>query len=151
MKRLVEITQPIKMFAGAMFAGLICLYMISSILYTFFTGEEVTSSIPFTFVVQGLVLTLVIAILREVILGEFVIKKWRFFSRIVVFCIAMLMLLAISAFTFLAIPTELAYLWLASASALALGVTVIFGVSEIYYRKTGKWYNEVLRNYKERR
>ena len=148
MKKLVEITQPIKAFASMLFAGWIILYMVSGILYSFFTGRDVTYSIPFTFVIQGLVLTLIIAILREVVFGEFLIKKLRLFWRIAFFCMFIVALLAVCVFTFLAIPSEWAYLWLISASALALGVTVICGISEIYYKKTGEWYNEVLRNYK---
>ena len=148
MRRLVEITQPIKAFAAMMFAGLICLYMVSSVLYAFFTGAEIGRSIPFIFVVQGLGLTLVISILREIILGDWIIKTWRFFNRIVLFCVLLVALLIVCTLTFLAIPTEWSFLWLISASVLALGVTVIFGISEIYYRKTGQWYNEMLRIYK---
>jgi len=148
MRKLAEVTTPIKFFAASMFSGLVCLYMVSGFLYAFFTGEEVSYSIPFIFVIQGMGLTLVIAILRELFFGDFVIRKWRFFLRTTVFCISLIALLFACTLTFLAVPTEWAFLWLISASVLALGVTVIFGISEMYYRKTGEWYNEVLRNYK---
>ena len=149
-RRLVEITQPVKAFAAMMFAGFICLYMVSAILYAFFTGTEISYSIPFIFVVQGMGLTLVIAILRELIFSDLIIKRWRFFQRIVVFSVSLVALLAVCVLTFLAIPIEWAFLWLICASVLALGVTVIFGLSEIYYRKTGEWYTEMLRVYKEK-
>ncbi|MCL2592828.1 MAG: hypothetical protein FWD82_05625 [Defluviitaleaceae bacterium] len=148
MKKLVEITQPIKAFAAIMFAGLICLYMVSGILYAFFTGAEISHSIPFVFIIQGMGLTLAIAILRELVFADFIIKKWRFFQRVIAFSILLIILLGICTLTFLAIPTEWSALWLISASILALGVTVISGISEIYYRKTGAWYNEMLRVYK---
>jgi len=151
MKKLVEITQPIKAFAAIMFAGLICLYMVSGVLYAFFTNAEINSSIPFVFVIQGMGLTLIIAILRELIFADFIIKKWRFFQRIITFVILLIVLLVICTLTFLAIPTEWSTLWLVSASVLALGVTVISCISEIYYRKTGEWYNEMLRVYKNTR
>ena len=150
MRKLVEITQPIKAFAAMMFAGLICLYMVSGVLYAFFTDAEINYSIPFIFVIQGMGLTVVIAILREVIFSDLIIKKWRFFQRVVVFSVSLVALLAVCVLTFLAIPTEWAFLWLISASVLALGVTVIFGLSEVYYRKTGQWYTEMLRIYKEK-
>jgi len=148
MRKLVEVTMPMKAFAGMMFAGLIILYMVSNIIYTFFTNTEVSYSIPFIFIMQGLLFVLIIAVLREVIFSDLLIKKWSFFKRISLFSISQIVLLVTCFLTFFAIPNEWAYLWLFTAIVLSLGVTVIFGISEIYYKKTGEWYTEALRVYK---
>ena len=148
-RKLAEVTQPIKAVASMLFAGLVCMYMVSGVLYSFFTGAEISYSIPFIFIIQGMGLTVVIAILRELIFSDFLIKKWRFFHRMAVFSVLLIALLTLGALTFLAIPAEFTFLWLISACVIALGATVIFGISEVYYRRTGEWYNEMLRVYKE--
>jgi len=48
------------------------------------------------------------------------------------------------------LPTDWAHLWLIGTGILTLGISVISGINEIYYRKTGERYNEVLRIYKEK-
>ena len=149
MRKFVDFVQPIKAFAAMMFGGLMCLYMVSGFLYAFFTGADFDYSIPFVFLLQGMGLTIAIALLRELIFGDVVIKKWRFFRRIIVFCILLMMLLVVCFLTFFAIPIDWAYLWLIAVGVLVLGVTIMFGLSEIYYRKTGEWYTEMLRIYKE--
>jgi hypothetical protein len=61
--------------AAMIFAGFICLYMISGILYTIVTGMEFNYMIPFVFVLQGLGLSVFISILWELFYGNVIIKK----------------------------------------------------------------------------
>ncbi|MCL2874508.1 MAG: hypothetical protein FWE29_06235 [Defluviitaleaceae bacterium] len=149
MKKLTNFIAPIKSFAAQMLAGLIILYMVTGVLYASATGADFEYNIPFIFILQGIALTMMIALLRELILGDIFIKKWRFFKRILTFCILLKALFAISFFVFFSIPTSWAYLWLIAIGVLMFGTTLIFGLSEMYYRKTGEWYTEILRVYKE--
>jgi hypothetical protein len=82
MKKIMAFVLPIKAMAAMIFAGFICLYMISGILYAVVTGVEFNYMIPFAFVFQGLGLSVLISILWELFFGNTVIKKWRFFYDI---------------------------------------------------------------------
>jgi phosphatidylserine synthase len=148
MKKIMAFVLPIKAMAAMIFAGLMCLYMLSGILYAGVTGVEFNYMIPFIFVLQGLGLSVLIAILWELFFSNTVIKKWRFFLRHVMFEISLLALLAVCFLTFSAIPTDWAKLWLIAAGSVAVGIIAISGIGEMYYKKTGKRYTEILRNYK---
>ena len=150
MRKLVNFVTPVKAFAGMMFAGLIILYMVTGTAYAAITGAAFDYSVPFVFILQGLVLTMIIALLRELILGDRIIKSWRFFRRVIVFGISLMVLLAVCFLVVFAIPSNWAYLWLIAVGVLMLGMIVIFGISEIYYQKTGDWYTEMLGIYKEK-
>jgi hypothetical protein len=148
MKKIMAFVLPIKAMAAMIFAGFICLYMISGVLYAVVTGVEFNYMIPFVFVLQGLGLSVLISVLWEIFFGNAIIKKWRFFLRHLMFGISLLALLAICFLTFLAVPTEWAKLWLITAGIAAVGVITISGIGEMYYRKTGKRYTEILKTYK---
>jgi hypothetical protein len=64
------------------------------------------------------------------------------------FEISLLGLLAVCFLTFLAVPTDWAKLWLIVAGIVAVGVITISSIGEMYYKKTGKRYTEILKNYK---
>jgi hypothetical protein len=51
-KKLVDFVMPLKMFASAIFAGIIILYMVSGVAYALITGEAFEFSVPFVFVFQ---------------------------------------------------------------------------------------------------
>ena len=150
MKKLIAFTMPIKIFASMIFAGLMCLYIASGVLYGFFIDADFSYSIPFVFVIQGLLLSVLIAVFWEVFFGDIVIKKLRFIWRIIAFGILLMALLAVCFLTFFAIPTEWAYMWLVAVGAITLFVAIMSGLNELYYRKTGEKYTEMLRIYKER-
>ncbi|MCL2577273.1 MAG: hypothetical protein FWE27_04400 [Defluviitaleaceae bacterium] len=150
MKKLMNFVMPIKLIAGGILFGLIGFYMVVGTLYAQFTGVEFEYSIPFAFILQGAVLAVVIAILWEIFFGEVIIKKWRFFKRALVFNFSLIILIAICFLTSFVLPTDWAHLWLIGTGILTLGISVISGINEIYYRKTGERYNEVLRIYKEK-
>jgi hypothetical protein len=64
------------------------------------------------------------------------------------FEISLLVLLAVCFLTFLAIPTDWAKLWLIAAGIVAVGIITISSIGEMYYKKTGKRYTEILKTYK---
>ncbi|MCL2376635.1 MAG: hypothetical protein FWC76_04480 [Defluviitaleaceae bacterium] len=150
MEKLMSFVMPMKFIAGGVLAGLVGFYMVVGTIYARLTGAEFEYSIPFAFILQGVVLAIAIAILWEVFFGEKIIKKWRFFKRALVFNLSLILLIAICFLTSFALPTNWAYLWLIGVGIIALGIAVMSGLSEIYYRKTGEHYNEMLRIYQEK-
>jgi len=150
MKKLMGLIVPIKFIAGGVLAGLIGFYMVVGTLYARFTGAEFEYSIPFAFILQGAALAVVIAILWEVLFGEKIIKKWRFFKRALVFNLSLVLLITICFLTSFALPADWVHLWLIGVGCIVLGIAAMSGLNEIYYRKTGKHYNEMLRVYKEK-
>ena len=147
MKKFIGIIAPVKAMAAGIFGGLMCLYMVSGILYARVTGEAFNYAIPFVFVIQGLVLSMLISVLWGIFLSDAIVKKWRYFKRHILFELSLLALLAICFLMFLAIPVEWSKIWLVSAGIITFGVLIIFGLMEMYLKKTGKRYTEILKNY----
>ncbi|MCL2841917.1 MAG: hypothetical protein FWE28_00425 [Oscillospiraceae bacterium] len=149
MKKLITFVMPMKLIAGGVLFGLIGFYMVVGILYARLTGAEFEYSIPFAFIWQGATLAIAIAILWEVFFGETIIKKWRFFKRILLFNISLIFLIAICFLTSFALPTDWAYLWLIGVGIISLGIAAMSGLNELYYKKTGERYVEILNAYKK--
>ena len=148
-RRLMEIFMPLKMFASAIFAGLMILYMVSGVGFAFFTGEEgFNYSIPFAFVLQGLLLSALISLLWGVLFSDVFIKKWRRFPRLIVFSFSLTALLVVCVMTFIAIPTDWANLWLITCGCIGFGLIVFAFVNEVRFKATGRRYTEVLNKYK---
>ena len=149
MKNLIAFVMPMKLIAGGVLFGLIGFYMVVGTLYARFTGAEFAYSIPFAFIWQGAALAVAIALLWEVCFGERIIQKWRFVKRALLFNTSLTLLIAICFLTSFALPTDWAYLWLIGAGILALGIAVMSGLNELYYKKTGERYVELLNAYKK--
>ena len=149
MKKIMAIVMPVKVFAAMIFSGFMILYMVSGILYAVFTVEAFDYSIPFVFVLQGLGLSLAISVIWGIFYSDVLIKKWRFFRRNLAFALSILSFLAVCFITFLAIPADWAKPWIITAFIITIGVIMLFSLNEMYYRKTGKHYTEVLKIYKE--
>jgi len=150
MKKLMTFVMPVKFIAGGIFSGLIGFYMVVGTLYARFAGVEFEYSIPFAFILQGAALAIAIAVLWEIFFGEAIIKKWRFFKRALMFNLMLILLIAVCFLTSFALPTDWAYLWLIGGGVLALGIAVMSGLNEIYCRRTGARYNEMLQIYKDK-
>ena len=148
MKKVMAFVLPLKAMAAMIFAGFICLYMISGVIYNFFTENEFYFSIPYTFILQGLGLSVLISILWELFFGNVLIKTCRFFLRHLMFELSLLTLFAICFLKIISIPTEWAKLWLIAAAIITAGIIIISGICEIYFKKAGKRYTEILRSYK---
>jgi len=146
MKKLMDIVMPIKMIAGGILVGLIGFYMVVGTIYAQISGAEFEYSVSFAFIIQSAVLAVVISLLWQIFLGEVVIKKWRFFKRAIVFNLSLLVVIVLCFFASFAlpIPGELSYLWLIGACCITVGIAIIAALNEIYYRRTGKHYTEML-------
>jgi len=137
----------VKTVAAYIFAGLVCLYMVSGPICSSVLHQRFEYTIPFVFLIQGIVLSLLIAVIWQALLSEDALAQGHFFPRLIVFCLAVMVLLALCLLTFFALPTDWAKLWLMVAGAISAGVVVLSILAEIYYRATGKKYTEVLRRY----
>jgi len=148
MKKLIGFTLRIKTPAAMIFSGLICLYVVAGFLYGAFFESEFVFAIPFIFILEAVGLSLLISILWGVFFTDEVIKKWRYFPRLILFSLSLLALLFICLLVFFAFHTNEAKLWLIVAGAFAAGVAGLSVICEIYFRVTGKRYTEILKEYK---
>jgi hypothetical protein len=147
LQALTNFVMPLKMFASAIFTGIIILYMVSGVAYAYITGNAFEYAIPFVFVLQGLLLAALISLLWGIFISEAIIKSWRYFQRLIVFSIFLMILLAACIVTFIAIPTEWSWFWLIINGAIGLGLIKFSVISEIRFKRTGKRYTEILKNF----
>jgi len=148
MRKLTEFVMPIKVFAAMIFFGLVGLYVSSGVLYTFFTGEAIAYAVPFVFIIQSAGISAVVALLWGLIFRS-AVRKSRFFLRYILFALLLLTTLVICFFTFLAVPISWVWFWFGATFTIFLGVTVFLGLNELYYKKTGQRYVEILNTYKK--
>jgi len=148
MKKLIDFVMPLKMFASAIFSGFMILYMVSGVAYTHAIGEDFTYAVPFVFVLQGLLLAALISLLWGIFFSDVIIKKWRCFSRLIIFSVSLMVLMAVCVITFVAIPTDWANLWLITNSIIGLGLIIFAIINEVRLKATGRRYTEILNNYK---
>ena len=140
----------IKTYAAMFFTGLIILYMVTGSAYAFFTGELFDYSVPFMFIIQSLVLAVVTSLLWAVFFGEGVIKKMRYFMRLILFALTLIPVFAVCLWLFYAAFTEWTFLWLIIAGMLAVGLIIISLLFERYFKLIGKQYTDVLNHYKQK-
>ena len=149
MNRLMSFVLRIKTLAAMVFSGLLCLYVAAGYLYAIFIHEgPFNFTVPFVFVLEGLVLSILISILWGVFFTDEFIKKWRYFPRLIVFSLIMMILLSVCVLVFVAIPTYWAKLWWIVIGAFMAGLVCLSVLCEIYFRATGKRYTEILKEYK---
>jgi len=149
MKKMLSIVISLKSFAAMNFAGLMFAYMIAGWLYSTVKHVTFEYSIPFIFVFQGAVLAIIISALWFVLLGDSVIKKMRYYLRLILFVITLFIALSACLLVFFAIPTDWAKLWLIIAGLFVIAVAGISILGELYFMATGKRYTESLEDYKK--
>ena len=149
MKRIFEIVLPFKSFTAMIFSGFMILYMVGAIIYSTITGHLFNYSIPFAFVLQSIGLSVIISVLWGVFFSKAIIKKWRFFLRHIMFELSVFSILGLYFLTFFNISSEEAKLWLIIAVIVAFFVILLTSICEMYFRKTGKDYTEMLKIYKK--
>ena len=147
MKNLINLVTPVKAFAAMIFTGIMILYMISGFLYDRFTENGFGYYIPFSFVLQGLVASLLISILWGIFLSSTFIKNWRFFSRLLGFKLSLVPLLGVSFFTVFAIPSEWSVLWFVGTVLVSMGLVLIAMVRETYFKRMGDQYTQALKKH----
>ncbi|MCL2363762.1 MAG: hypothetical protein FWC71_03760 [Defluviitaleaceae bacterium] len=150
MKKLIEFSIPLKAFAAMILAGILVLYMVSGVAYTLLTDADFEYSIPFAFVIQGAVLSMLISVLWGVFLSDVLIKKWRFALRITLFAASLLPLLALCFFVFMTIPADWTLPWLLALGGIVKFVIFLAFLHEWNYKKTGERYTQALQQYVQR-
>jgi hypothetical protein len=147
MKRIISFSVPFKALAAMIFAGFIVLYMVNGLIYTIVTNNEFEYSIPFIFVLQAIGLSVIISLLWHLFYSNAIIKKGRFIIRHILFELSILVLFGVCFFTFFTFPTDFSKLWLITIGIVSLFILILFGICEMYYKRTGKRYTEILKAY----
>jgi len=150
MKKLIQLSIPLKAFASMIFAGILVLYMVSGVAYTTFTGADFDYAIPFAFIIQGAVLSMLISVLWSVFLDDVLIKRWRFAVRLTLFAVSLLPLMALCFFTFMTIPADWTVPWLLALAGISKFVIFLAFLHEYHYKKTGERYTQALQQYLQR-
>ena len=148
MKKLIRFIMPVKTLAAMIFAGLMCAYVVAGALFGLIVYPGFEYTVPFIFVIQGVVMSIVIAVLWEYLLGGYWFKKMRYFPRLIIFAASMTILLSLGLLTFIPWHTNEAKLWLIVAGFVIAAIGVLSIIGEVYYRVTGKRYTKILENYK---
>lgn len=142
MKKLLLWSVPVKSLAAMLFAGFIFLYMMVGGFHAFMTEEIFEFSIPFAFTVQSAMLSALIAMLYASIFSEVIIKKMRYFRRMVIFLLVLTPLLAVHVWLFYSI------IWMIIAVAIGVGILVGSLVLDKYFKLVGKKYTNALEAFK---
>jgi len=149
MRRLVELVMPMKFFAAMIFFGLVALYVVGGVAHSIITNEAIEYAIPFVYILHSMILSLVFSVIWALFFSEEAGRRWRFFMRYTLFATIIFLTLIVSFFTFLAIPAEWAAALLLVMLVVFVGATSFLSVNEMYYRKTGERYMEILNSYKK--
>jgi magnesium-transporting ATPase (P-type) len=133
------------------FSGLILAYIISGALYSSIKQVQFEDTMPFIFILRDLLLAILIAAFWQIFLTDYYIKKMRYYLRIILF-VGTLSILLLGFFAiFYVAPVDWAKLWLIIAGLFVLLIAIISIACELYFRKTGKQYTEILEKYKKKR
>lgn len=142
MKKFLTLAMAAKSVACIAFAGMIVLFMIIGMI----RGEN---TLPFALIWQVLALAVVISIAQQLCFSGVVFKKLRYGIRMLIMSFIMLVVLAACAHFFEWFPAEPVN-WLIFIGIFVL-VIAAFTVSwEVYFRVTGKKYNDMLTSYQQR-
>ena len=147
MKKMMQFVMPVKSLAAMVFAGLMCAYMAAGSLYAVITGTPFKYNIPFAFVLEGLMLSIVIAILWIVLLSDTFIKRMRFSPRLILFAVGLAAALGLCFLVFFARHTDWAKLWLIVIGVFVFAVIALSVLAELYFKATGRRYTELLKDY----
>ena len=147
MKKIIELTTPVKAFAAMLFAGFICLYMVGGVIYANFVDASFDYTISFIHLLKGIGFSTLLSLLWGICFSDVVIKKWKFFHRYLLFDslagIVLVTLLLISYFT----SMDWLALWFIVAIIISIFTVVLALLREFHFRKTGAQYTELLRIY----
>jgi len=137
-----------KTLAAMIFAGFICAYVAAGYLYAVvFPAAAFNFTIPFIFVIEGVVLSVVVAALWRLLISDDAPVKWRFSGRLIVFALLLMVALALCVLVFFPFPTYWAKLWWIVIGCVTAAIGALAVIGEVYSRVTGKRYTEVLKEY----
>jgi len=148
MKHFLNTVMAAKTLAAMIFSGLICAYVAAGYLYAWLIHKgPFNFTIPFIFVLEGVGLSLVIALLYNLLFGEDSASRRRFFPRLVIFAVVLAAALVACLLVFFPFHTDWAKLWLIVAGCVVAVIVVLSVAAELYLRATGKRYTELLKRY----
>jgi len=150
MKKLMYWSILLKSHAAMFLTGLIVLYMVVSTAQAFITGETLDLAIPFTYVIQSMVLAVVISVMWVVFFDDNLIKKTRYFKRLIMFSLALIPVFALCLWLFYVVSSEWTFMWVVIAGLLVIGLIIISLLFELYFKLEGKRYTNVLMSYNSR-
>ena len=148
--KLLQWLMPVKNLAALIFAGLMCGYMAAGALYSVLKPYPFNYTIPLIFLLQGLGMSIVTAVLWTVLLGDDRPHKARYLPRLVLFGVLLVVALSLCFLNFFALHTDWAKLWLIVAGVVLAGVAGLSVLGELYFRATGRKYTALLRTYQEK-
>jgi len=147
MKKLIQTLMELKTTAAFAFAGFMCAYVVLGALYAAIFYPAFEFNVPFIFVLEGVGLAVVTALLWRLLFDDRASVKTRYFPRLVIFAVGLAAALAVCLLIFYRWHTNEAKLWLIAVGLVAVGFCLLSVVGEIYYRVTGKKYTELLKIY----
>jgi len=147
MSKLFDFVMSVKSLAALIFSGLMVLYLIAGAIVPAVQKAPFDYTVPYIFVIEGIVLAFVIAILWGVLFGEHGIEKWRYLPRLLVFCLSLAVLLVLSVLVFFGWHTDWAKLWWIVVACIMAGLVLVSLAGEWYFRRTGRRYTQILRRY----
>ena len=147
MKKIIELTTPIKAFAAMLFAGFVILYMVGGVLYANFLDTSYDYTISFVLILLSIGFSTLLSLLWGICFSDVVIKKWRFIYRYLLFGFSALVLLGLSFVVSSLMSIERPMLWLIVALVIGIFAIVLAFLREWYFRKTGEHYTELLKLY----
>jgi len=137
-----------KTLAAMVFAGFICAYVAAGFVYSLvFPSAAFNFTMPFIFVLEGVALSVVVAVLWQLLLSDDAPIKIRFIQRLIIFVLLLMVALAACLLMFFPFHTYWTKLWLIVIFCVAIGVVVLAVIGEVYLRITGKRYTELLKKY----
>ena len=145
MKKLFYWAVPVKSFTAMIFAGFIILYMIVGFLYAIITSKAFEYVIPFMYAIQAAALSVIISVAWTLIFSDVIVKKMRYFKRLMIFTLSLIPVLAISFWIFNAVGWNT--LWLIIGGLIIVGLIIISILFETYLNMIGRQYTDVLKNY----
>jgi len=148
MKKMIYWTVPVKAFTVMVFAGFIILYMVTGTGYALITGEAFEYAIPFMFALQAAGLSIVISVLYALLFSDVLIKKMRYFKRLIIFSLSLIPVLALSFWIFNAVGWN--SLWLIIGGMIIIGLIIMSILFEVYLNMIGRQYTDVLKIYQEK-
>jgi len=148
MKTFMRIWLPAKSLGAGIFAGFMCAYVVAGYLYAWLIDRAAFNfTVPFIFVVEGVALAIVIAVLWYLLIDDAAPVRLRFFARLSIFALALAAALVVCVLIFFPFHTDWAKLWWIVIGIVTAGVVALSVIREIYSRITGRRYTEVLKKY----
>ncbi len=141
MKKFVETLMELKSTAAFIFAGQIMVFSIVQM------GQGL-GELPLARVWQSLAIAVITALLQYVCFSDAVIHRMRYALRILLFSVPMLLLLMGFAFAFQWFPTDSAAAWAIFAGIYLFVLGALTTAFEIYFRLTGKRYQQRLETFR---